>query len=154
MATTDVEANLFPSRAPQLNHVAMSMPAEALSAEGRDDILRFYGEVFGWTEVPMMTEDRKCLVMTANTFEQFIFLIADDEPMATPRMDHFGLSVGDIAELQGVHARASAYRERDSRVDVIDPAVEDHEVIKIHNTYVGYLLPLMIEVQYWEFVDR
>ena len=40
--------------APQFNHVAMSVPAEDLDAASRSDLLAFYGDVFGWTEMPMM----------------------------------------------------------------------------------------------------
>ena len=41
--------------APRFNHVAMSVPPALLSPEGREDVLRFYGEVFGWTEMPAMS---------------------------------------------------------------------------------------------------
>ena len=34
--------------APRFNHVAMSLPAEALDEDGRRDIVAFYREVFGW----------------------------------------------------------------------------------------------------------
>ena len=143
--------DLFPSRTPQFNHVAMSLPAELLGPEGRKEIVDFYGEVFGWEETPTQTIDGRRLVLMAHSYEQFVFLIADDEPLACPRLDHFGLSVGSLDELHAAHARAVAYRERDDRVDVIDPDVEDHQVLKLHNFYVGYLLPLMVEVQHWEF---
>ena len=143
--------DLFPSRMPKFNHVAMSLPADLLDADGRKAIVDFYGEVFGWEELPTQTEDRKRLVLAAHTYEQFVFLIAEDQPMAAPRLDHFGLSVGALDELHAAHARAVAYRERDDRVDIIDPDVEDHRVLKLHNFYVGYLLPLMVEVQHWEF---
>lgn len=147
-------SDLFPSRMPTFNHVAMSLPADQLDADGRKAIVDFYGEVFGWEELPTQTVDRKQLVLSAHSYEQFVFLIAEDSPMAAPRLDHFGLSVGSLDELRAAHARAVAYRERDGRVDVIDPAVEDHQVLKLHNFYVGYLLPLMVEVQHWEFPSR
>ncbi|HMF03370.1 MAG TPA: hypothetical protein VKH17_01045, partial [Acidimicrobiia bacterium] len=82
-----------PTRTPRFNHVAMSIPSEHLGEEGRRDIVRFYDEVFGWKELPTETVDGKKLVLSAYTYEQFVFLIADDPPMACPRLDHFGLSV-------------------------------------------------------------
>lgn len=142
--------DLFPSRTPTFNHVALSLPADRLDPAGRKEIVDFYGEVFGWEELPTQTEDRKRLVLSAHTYEQFVFLIADDQPIAAPRLDHFGISVGSVDELHAAHARAAAYRERDDRVDLIDPEIEDHGMVKIHNFYVGYLLPLMLEVQHWE----
>ena len=65
----------------RFNHVAMSVPADLLDADGRAAITRFYGEVFGWNEHPTMTEDRKRLVMGVHSYDQFVFLIADDSPM-------------------------------------------------------------------------
>jgi hypothetical protein len=100
-----------------------------------------------------MTEDRQRLVMSAHRFDQFVFLIADDDPMRCPRLDHFGMAVDSLAELDRLYARAEAYRVRDDRVDLIDRDVDDYEVVKIHNFYVGYLLPMMVEVQYFEIAD-
>jgi len=134
----------------RINHVAMSMAADALDEQNRADITAFYSEVFGWVEHPTLTEDRKRLVMGVHTYDQFVFLIADDNPMAAPRLDHFGLSVETVDQLHEVLARAKAYAETDERVEVIDYEVEDHGPIKLHNFYVGYLLPMMVEVQCFE----
>jgi len=142
---------LYPAGIPRFNHVAMSMPADALGAEHRADIVRFWSEVFGFEELPTMTEDRHRLVLSCVHWEQFIFLIAEDEPMACPRLDHFGLSVSSLDDLTAAWERAKAFRDVDPRVDVIDPTVDDHDVVKIHSFYVGYLLPMMCELQYWEF---
>jgi hypothetical protein len=83
--------------------------------------------------------------------EQFVFLIADESPMVAPRLDHFGLSVGTEAELDDVLAKAKAYQARDGRVDVVDKQTEDHGMLAITSIYVGYLLPMMVEIQYWDF---
>src|SRR5690348_976819 len=99
----------FASRRPHFNHVAMSLPAELLGAEKRAELVDFYSTVFGWEELPMMTEDRHRLVFQAYTLEQFVFLIADDPPMVCPRLDHFGISVGAESELDDILARAKAY---------------------------------------------
>lgn len=139
---------------PQFNHVAMSLPAEALDAEGRSAIIDFYSEVFGFEELPTMTIDRERLILKAWTYEQFVFLIADESPMQAPRLDHFGFSVGTLAEFDETYARAKAYRAEDDRVDLIERDVDDYGGLKIHNFYVGFLLPMMVEVQHWEFVPH
>ena len=133
----------YPSGVPRLNHVAMSLEAGMLDAQGRADILRFYGEVFGFKEMDVMTQDRRRLVLSCVHWDQFLFLIADDQPMRCPRMDHFGFSVGSLQELTDVRDRAAAFAAHDDRVDLIDYAVDDQEVIKIHSFYVGYLLSLI-----------
>ena len=61
------------------------------------------------------------------------------------------MSVGAESELDELLARCKAYAERDDRVDLIDKQVEDHGVLKIHSFYVRYLLPMMIEVQFFDF---
>lgn len=135
------------------NHVAMTVPAERLDERGRADILDFYGEVFGWTEMPTLTLDRERLVLRAHSNEQFVFLHAGDEPMRCAAMDHFGLSVATPRELDGVLERATMYRVRDERVRIEDRQLEDYKVLKLHSFYVGYLLPMRVEVQCYEWAE-
>lgn len=141
----------YPSGNPRLNHVAMSVPADLLGETGRADLTRFFREVLGFDELDMMTEDRHRLILSCVHWDQFIFLIAEDEPMQAPRLDHFGFAVGTREELDAAWERAKAFRDTDDRVDLIDPEIDDQGVVKIHSMYVGYLLPMMVELQYWEF---
>ena len=141
----------YPSGNPRFNHVALSLPAELLTEESRKEICGFWSEVFGFDEIAEMTVDRKRLILSCVHWDQFIFLVSDDEPMRCPRLDHFGFSVGSLQELQGLQARASAFEAKDERVDLIDLHVDDQGPVKIHSLYVRYLLPMMCEVQWWEF---
>jgi hypothetical protein len=143
-----------PTRTPRFNHVAMSLPADLLGEDSRRDIVRFYDEVFGWKELPTETVDRKKLVLSAYTYEQFVFLIADDPPMVAPRLDHFGMSVDTEQELDDMLARAKAFKARDDRVDIVDKELTDHGMLAITSFYVRYLLPMMVEVQWWDFKQR
>jgi hypothetical protein len=143
----------FGTRKPRLNHVAMSLPADLLDAEGRQQIVDFYTDVFGFVELPMLTEDRRRLVLQVHHIEQFLFLIADDSPMACPRLDHWGVSVGEESELDDILARARAWAARDDRVDIIDKKTDDHGMLAITSIYVRYLLPMMVEVQWWDYKD-
>jgi hypothetical protein len=143
----------YPTGTPRFNHVAMSMPADLLDAHSRADICRFWSEVFGFEEMEVMTEDRQRLILSCVHWDQCIFLIAEDQPMQCPRMDHFGFAVGSLEELQGVQDRAAAFRAHDDRVDLIDAHVDDQVVVKIHSVYVGFLLPMMCEIQWWEFAQ-
>ena len=138
---------------PRFNHVAMSMPSAALSPEGRKEIVDFYSDVFGWKELPTETIDGKRLVMMAYRIDQFVFLIADDRPLSAPRLDHFGMGVATLDELDTFLERAKRYQEREPRVDIIDKQVEVHPGITLTNFYVGFLLPLMVEVQHFGY-DR
>ena len=95
-----------PAPVQTFNHVAMSVPAALLDAQGRASLLDFFGEVFGWTEMPGLSVDGKRLVMRAHSNEQFVFLEAGAEPMRCPSGDHFGLSVRTVAELDAILERA------------------------------------------------
>ena len=95
----------YPTGNPRFNHVAMSLPADLLNATNRTDVCRFFDEVLGFTEMEVMTEDRRRLIMSCVHWDQFIFLIAEDDPMKCPRMDHYGFALGSLAELLGVQER-------------------------------------------------
>jgi hypothetical protein len=138
---------------PRFNHVAMSMPSELLGADSRALITRFYDEVFGWKEIPQMTDDGRRLVLSCYTYEQFVFLIAEDDPMTCARLDHFGISVATEAELDDILARAKAFQEHDDRVEIIDKTVDDYEMLAITSIYIRYVLPMMVEVQWWDFKE-
>jgi hypothetical protein len=129
----------------------MSVPADLLDETGRGDLTRFYKEVFGFDELPTETVDRKKLVLSGGKVEQFVFIIANDDPMTCPRLDHWGMSVPTEEQLDHYLERAKKFREDDPRVDIIDKHVDDHRPLSITSFYVRYLLPMMVEVQYWKF---
>lgn len=139
------------AKVPRFNHVAMSVPADLLDEAGRRAIVDFYSEVFGWQELPTETIDRKRLVLSAWRYDQFVFLIADDPPMTCPRLDHFGLGVDTMEELDTFLARAKAYRERDPRVEIIDKKTDHYPGLDLTSFYVRYLLPMMVEVQHYQW---
>jgi hypothetical protein len=159
MTHTEIERKgpHFGTRKPRINHVAMSLPADLLDERNRADLVAFYEDVFGFVELPTMTQDRYRLVFQVHALEQFLFLIADDPPMTCARLDHWGISVGEESELDEILRRAQAYKERDDRVDIIDKKVDDHGMLAITSIYVRYLLPMMVEVQWWDMkgeIDR
>jgi hypothetical protein len=139
--------------APRFNHVAMSVPPELLSREGRADVLRFYGEVFGWTEMPSMSEDGKLLVLRAYRNDQFVFLAASDEPMRCDAREHWGMSVATPALLDRMYEAACKLREDDPRVEIVERKTEDFRVVKLHSFYTRYRVPLWTEVQCFEWAE-
>ncbi len=139
---------------PRFNHVAMSVPSALLDDQGRADILRFHGEVFGWEEMPTMTEPGRRLIMQAYAYDQFVFLIAENEPMQCARLDHFGMAVDTREEFDTFLSRARDFAARDDRVDLVDAEVEEFgDFLTLHNFYVRFLLPMMVEVQLFEWAD-
>jgi hypothetical protein len=142
------------SKRPRFNHVAVSVSADALDADGRAAITAFYGDVFGFEEYEDLTKDRKQLVLRAHHHEQFLFVIADDKPMDAPRFDHFGLSVSCQEDFDEVLRRARAWKDKEpDAVDLIESKVEEYEgMLNLHSFYVGYRLPMMVETQFFEYL--
>ena len=136
------------------------MDPQVLDDQGRADILAFYGDVFGWTEGDNTGETGNPLILYTGAFAEFVYLLPGDpetgEYMRTPALDHFGVSVKDLDQLHAIVDRAKAYAERDDRVRIIDvhsrifPGPE-HEY-RLTSAYIGYLLPLMVELQHLEQV--
>jgi hypothetical protein len=139
--------------APRFNHIAMSVPADLLDDENRANLTRFYREVFDFEEHPTMTIDRKRLVIGAGRVDQFLFIIANEDPMVCPRMDHWGMSVSSEQQLDDYLDRAKKFREHDDRVEIIDKHVDEYSFLKLWSFYVRYLLPMTVEVQYYDFTD-
>ena len=107
-------------------------------------------------EVPLRSQQafpiRQRLVLRVHSDEQFVFLIADDPPMVCPRLDHFGMSVGTLADFEDLWAKVEQKAAADPDVDAIAPTMENHyDVLKLHSFYVRYKLPMMVEVQHFEY---
>lgn len=146
-----MKSDLFPAGIPRLNHIGLSVAADVLDEAGRAEICDFWGDVFGWTELPSETEDRKKMVLAIGHWDQFVFIHAEDEPMHCPPLDHFGVSVLSQDDLESAWARVAARKAADDRVEVLEPRIDDFGPVKIHAFYVRFLLPMMVECQYWEF---
>ena len=170
-------------RLPTLNHVAMSMDPSVLDERGRADILDFYGEVFGWTEGDNTGESGNPLILYTGAFAQFVYLLPGDletgdfmrtpPPLvdaasgdssgdrakpAPPALDHFGLQVPTLDVLHETLEKAKRYEERDDRVRIIDVDARvthgpTHDYT-LTNAYIGFLLPMMVELQHLELQER
>jgi hypothetical protein len=141
------------TEAPRFNHVAMSVSPDLLDEEGREHLTRFYREVFGFEEHEVMTKDRKLLVIGAGRVDQFIFIVGGDEPMTCPRMDHWGMSVQSEEQLDDYLERARKFQAEDDRVEIVDKHTDDYSFMSLTAFYVRYLLPMMVEVQFYDYKD-
>ena len=143
---------------PRLNHVAMTVDPAILDDRGRAEILDFYGDVFGWTEGDNTGESGNPLILYTGVFAEFIYLLPGDPYMVTPTLDHFGLQVDTLPELEDIVRRAEARQARDDRVRIIDVAVRTtpgptHD-FTLTSAYIGFVLPLMVELQHITRVEH
>ena len=144
-----------PSVRPLINHVAITVDATVLDEAGRAALLDFFGEVFGWTEGDNSTERGNPLILYTGRQRQFLYLLpGTDDFLRSPPLDHFGLEVSSREELVAILGRAKAFRDDDERVTIIDlDEMVTHgprSDFTLTNSYIGFLLPLMIELQYIE----
>ncbi len=143
---------------PRLNHVAMSMLRAALDDASRVEILDFYGHVFGWTLGDNTGEEGNPLILYTGAFGEFVYLLPADEPLHAPPLDHFGLLVATLDEHAGIVGRAKARAATDDRVRVIDTHARTtagpEADYTLTSAYVGFLLPLMVEIQHLGKVER
>ena len=148
----------------RINHVAMSMSDAALDESARSDIHRFYGEVFGWTPYSPEGESGNPLVMLMSDPKLFLFVMNESEGMVAPPLDHFGIEVFDEGELDELLRLAKLFQEKDDRVRIIDkkvtrysadaslrPDLAESSGVDLVNCYIGYLLPMMGEIQYFRY---
>ena len=143
---------------PTLNHVAITMDPAVLDERGRAEVLAFYGDVFGWTEGDNTGEAGNPLIMYTGAFGQFVYLLPADPPLTAPPLDHFGLQVETLAELHAIVERAQRHAARDDRVRVIDVHSRTthgptHDYT-LTSAYIGFALPLMVELQHLERIER
>ena len=143
---------------PTLNHVAISMDPAVLDDRGRADVLAFFSEVFGWTEGDNTGEAGNPLILYTGAFGQFVYLLPADPPLTAPPLDHFGLQVETLEDMHEIVGRAQQYATHDARVRVIDihsrtthGSAYDYTLT---SAYIGFVLPLMIELQHLERVER
>ena len=138
-----------------LNHLALTVPRSLVSETAeRRRLLDFYEQVFGWRSIEMMQIEGERIVLHLHQVTHFLYLIGGDVPLSAPSGDHFGIEVFERSALDAIVERAKAFRaEHDPAVEITDIAIEDYGPIRIHNVYVRYLLPLMVEVQFYEGVE-
>jgi len=138
---------------PLINHIAISVDAAVLDDAGRVDLIRFFGEVFGWVEGDNSTEAGNPLILYTGRSRQYLYLLPKaDEFLRAPYLDHFGLEVSSLEELGAIVERAEAYRRSDDRVSVsgIGEMVTHgtDSDFTLTNAYIGFLIPLQIELQH------
>ena len=142
-------------RAVRLNHLAIGMPPAEFDKQRRREIAEFYNEVFGWYEFTP-DEPGDPMILAFDEFGLYLYLIAEEPPLRAAPMAHVGVQVDSRAELDAILDRAREYATRDPRVAYTEPVTEPQRSnrgrITLTNCYIGYLLPVMVELQHIEFV--
>lgn len=134
----------------RFNHMELTLPPGELTAR-RDEISRFYGDLFGWTtsDVPILGQ-LGLLLRTDPATSQFILVTEQRVHIDSPGYDHLGLRCDTRAEVDALLIRAKELRSADGRIEIkeYDDLVNGDHVT--HAFYVRHLLPIWFDVQCFE----
>jgi hypothetical protein len=147
-----------PDFQPRLNHVAISMDPALLDDAGRAELLDFYGDVFGWSEGDNTGEVGNPLIMYTGAFGQFVYLLPGEPYLTAPTMEHFGVQVASLEQLQSIVDKAKARQASDERVTLIDVHARTTQGptadYTLTSAYIGFVMPLLVELQHLERHER
>lgn len=137
----------------RFNHMELTVPRGTLEKH-RDEIKRFYGEVFGLRalDVPILKQIG-LLLSTDPESSQFILVTEQTRHLESPGYDHLGF-------LFETRAEVDALLETCKRRQALDPRVElkEYEDLVVgptttHAFYVRFLLPIWFDVQVIEYAS-
>jgi hypothetical protein len=136
----------------RFNHMELTLPPGGLDAETRAEIVRFYGEVFGWNalDVPILGQQGLLLRTDADT-SQFVLIVESKKPVSVPGYDHLGLLLDTRAEVDRALDAIRTWRARDERVQIKEYEDLAQGDVTVHAFYVRYLLPIWFDVQCMEW---
>ncbi|MCH8195951.1 MAG: hypothetical protein IIB12_07725 [Chloroflexi bacterium] len=123
-------------------------PLEALSASW--EVVRRNFVMFCWVGLVYgLISSAGSLVCGVGLLVTYPLIIAAH---AKAYADHFGIEVHDKETLDRMIAKAKEFKEtRDSSVEITEIGVNTESPdLRLWNAYVRYLMPMMIEVQYFE----
>jgi hypothetical protein len=124
-----------------LSHVAMSVPVGTLTDSFRADVLSFYGEHFGWTEIESLRlPDRLTMAVGKGGY---VNVRERAEPMVCEGYEHFGLLLRSTEDVEEAWTALEADR-REVRVEPLDRGDDGYRSFRFR-----YLLPLTVEVQFF-----
>jgi hypothetical protein len=123
-----------------LSHVAMSVPPGTLTEEWRNQVLSFYGELFGWTEMDALRLPDRLTIAVGSTY---INVRQRDDAPAYSGYEHFGVAFGSADELRKVWNDASKHDADGITLEPLNDSGDGYISFRLH-----YLLPLAVEAQF------
>ena len=133
----------------RFNHMELTVPRGALTAEFRGEVDAFYGSVFGWKGSDTEVVGQLCHLLMPDP-DQFILLAESDKPMSSPGYDHLGLLQETRDEVDRLLEECERYADKDDRVKIIRYDDLVYPGLTVHTFYVKYLLPVFFDVQSME----
>ena len=118
----------------------MSVPAGTLTASFRSELLDFYGEHFGWTEIEeLRLPDRLTLSIGGR---DYVNVRERESAMECTGYEHLGLRLASTEDVEQAWTALSE-EARDLELAPLDKGDDGYRSFRLR-----YLLPLTVEVQY------
>ena len=118
----------------------MSVPPGTLTEEWRTQVLDFYGELFGWTEMDKLRLPDRLTIAVGSSY---INVRARDDAPAYSGYEHFGVLFSSADEVRAIWERASKL-DVDLTLEPLNDTGDGYVSFRLR-----YLLPLTIEAQYF-----
>jgi hypothetical protein len=123
-----------------LSHIAMSVPTGTLTDEFRAELLSFYGEHFGWSEMESLRlPDRLTIAVGGG---HYVNVRERAEPMVCDGYEHFGLLLRSGEDVENVWTALDS-DPRDVQLEPLGSGDDGYRHFRF-----SYLLPLTVEVQF------
>ena len=123
-----------------LSHIAMSVSQGTLNDEYRTELLGFYGDYFGWSEIEQLRlPDRMTLSVGGRCY---VNIRERPESMVCLGYEHFGLLVGSPEEADELWTRLDA-EPREVNLESMSSSDDGFRSFRFR-----YLMPLAVEVQF------
>ena len=123
-----------------LSHIAMSVPIGTLTDRYRDELLAFYGEHFGWSEIESLRlPDRLTIAVGRGNY---VNVRERAQPMVCEGYEHFGLLLRSPEDVEEVWTALDS-DARDVQIEPLDRGDDGYRTFRFR-----YLLPLTVEVQF------
>ncbi len=138
----------------RFNHMELTLPKGELEAR-RDDIRRFYGEVFEMEalDVPILGQTG-LLLRTDPETSQFLLITEQKVHVSSPGYDHLGFLFETREEVDALREKCGKWQERDDRVELKDYDDLEAGDATVRAFYVRYLLPIWFDVQTIEYAEN
>jgi len=138
--------------AQRFNHMELTYEKGQLTDRLREEISRFYEEVFDWMPLDVDILGQNALLLRVDEeVSQFILVAEGRRPIHSPGYDHLGILLDTREEVDLILERCQKWQERDDRLQLKLYKDLPQGDVTVHAFYVKYLLPIWLDVQCMEW---
>ena len=131
-----------------------TLVARQAAGRDREGVAQALADLSAW----LSGERNDPLIMYTGTFGQFVYLAKGDADSDASAVEHFGLQVATLVELEAIVDRARARAATDDRVRVTDVhARTTHGPTAdytLTSAYIGFVMPFTVELQHIARVEH